>query len=106
MAVNFGLNYLRVHNVRLEDWCERYDLRPFISECRKCGRELSVSTPFIAKERRGLCAETCACGNSAVPFTFIDFEFSCTGATASDTEAETATVLAFSGKTRTTPLSV
>ena len=86
MTVNFGLPHLLVHNVRLEDWCERYDLRPFTGECTKCGREISVSTPFIAKERRGLCAKTCTCGNTAVPFTFIDFGYPCTGATASDTE--------------------
>jgi hypothetical protein len=79
MTVNFGSHYLLVHNVRLEDWCERYGLTPFTRQCKNCGREFSVSTPFIAKERRGLCAEPCACGNSLVPFTFIDFNFPSTG---------------------------
>ena len=92
VTVNFGMHYLLVHNVALDDWCERYDLRPFTGECTKCGRALSVSKPFIAKERRGLCAETCVCGNCAVPFTFIDFSFPC--AAALRIQAETATVLA------------
>lgn len=106
MAVNFGSHYLLVYNVSLEEWCERYDLKPFTGECKKCGRVQSVSKPFIAQARRGLCAETCACGNKVLPFTFIDFNYPSTGAKVSDTEDESATVLVFSKKKRTEPASV
>lgn len=75
MTVNFSLNYFIVHNVDLKKWCERYDLKPFAKKCKNCGRELSVSIPFIAKNRRGLFSKVCDCGNKNIPFTYIDFNF-------------------------------
>jgi hypothetical protein len=78
MSINFGIHYLVVHNVDLNQWCKKYDLVPFTRNCRKCGDELKVNVPFIAQDRRGLCAEPCSCGNKSVPFTYIDFNFPCT----------------------------
>jgi hypothetical protein len=75
MSINFGESYLTVHNVDLDQWCEKWELEPFTGKCRDCGSELPVNIPYVAQDRRGLCAEPCACGNKSVPFTYIDFNF-------------------------------
>lgn len=75
MSVNFGLPYLIVHNVDSSKWCERYDLQPFTGECHDCGKEALVLVPFVTKNKRGLCADTCSCGSKSVPFSYIDLRF-------------------------------
>ena len=75
MAVNFGFPHLVILNADLERWKKSYGLEPFKTPCSKCNKELIVNLPFVAKDRRGLRADTCECGNEEVPFEFIDFNY-------------------------------
>lgn len=74
-SVNLGFHHLLIYNVDLEKWCEKYDLKPFTGKCMDCGRQLEVIHPFAGKNRRGLRAKSCPCGNHHVPFSFVDLNY-------------------------------
>jgi len=71
---NLGFSYLLVEGIDVDQWCKKYELRPFKIVCSKCGEIRDVKHPFVAKEhnRRGLLAEDCSCGTSS--FTFVSDE--------------------------------
>jgi hypothetical protein len=75
MPVNLGFHHLVVTDVNLTEWCRNYDIEIFVGACSKCGVALKVNIPFAGKNRRGLRAAPCQCGNNSVPFTYIDLNF-------------------------------
>jgi hypothetical protein len=61
-----------MHGVEdLDAWCEKYDLKPFETDCRKCHRKFIVNIPFRTKARAGLCAFMCECGDYNTPFQVV-----------------------------------
>jgi hypothetical protein len=75
--IDLGFHHMVIYNVDLEKWCKEYDLAPFKAKCMDCDSLLEVIVPFAGKNRRGLRAEPCACGNYDVPFTYIDINYDC-----------------------------
>ena len=72
MSSNLGFHYLIVYGVDIKEWCEYYDIEPFVVQCSSCSTDLHVKIPFAAKNRRGLLANQCSCGNSEVLFSYVD----------------------------------
>ena len=75
MSVNFGDPYLTVPSADPVKWGERWDIEPFTTECKDCGRLKNACIPWASKYRRGFLAEPCECGSDASTFTFIDLRF-------------------------------
>ena len=70
-----GFRHLDVLDVVLSDWCEKQDLKEFTAPCMDCGESLTANIPFAGKDRRGLRADPCECGNYDVPFTYVDLNY-------------------------------
>ena len=75
MIKDLGFSYLVVFDTDFKKWCKDYDLNSFYGECSKCNKSLLVNIPFISKNRRGLKADICDCGNREVPFSYIDLNY-------------------------------
>lgn len=72
MFFGFWDSYVEIHNVDLDTWCEKYDLRIFEGRCSRCERKLTVNIPFAVKGVRGIKSGRCPCGSNFVPFSFIE----------------------------------
>jgi len=75
VQIDIGFHFLVVHNVDLNEWCDRYDLETFWGVCGGCKRRVFVDQPFVAKKRRGLVASPCLCGSEHAPFSYIDIGY-------------------------------
>jgi hypothetical protein len=72
----FGVTpHVLVHNVNLSEWCERYELEPYVTDCLDCGRDMHVNIPFATKNCRGIIAAPCECGSSCVVCQYISLDY-------------------------------
>lgn len=71
---NFGFPHFTLPGQGVGEWCKKHDLKVFTAPCMDCEKPLIANIPFAAKNRRGLRADVCDCGNYDVPFTYVDLE--------------------------------
>jgi hypothetical protein len=50
--------------VDLQEWCDRYSLKPITRPCKGCGKEFETKLPVATKMCRGLAAELHECGEN------------------------------------------
>ena len=75
MNIELGFSYLIPSDVDLKKWCDDYGLEVFEAKCTRCSTLLIVDIPFASKNRRGLMSKPCKCGNSDIPFSYVNLDF-------------------------------
>jgi hypothetical protein len=64
-------SFLKIYNINVESWINRYGIEPFESPCYKCGLLFKTTIPIAKGELRGLISEVCSCGNSDTPYCLV-----------------------------------